>query len=239
MVTANKVLNIARDEIGYKIPRGYPSKYGEWYGEPGFEKSPYCAMFVSWVFAQAGMSLHPIQNKNGFAYCPYGLRWFRDNGQLRRTPCRGDIVFFDWGGDGVSDHVGIVEEVYPTYLKTIEGNTSYRNQSNGRYVMSRVRYFPSCCGFARPNYEGQDLSWNGFYLELTKPYTKRTEVGFVQKALNALGSSLDVDNIYGKNTLKEVLRYQVLNELHADGVVGAETWGKLVEDYQALNTKPN
>jgi len=40
-------------------------------------------------------------------------------------PQVGDIVFYDWGGDGVSDHVGIVEKVNSDgSIVAIEGNTS-------------------------------------------------------------------------------------------------------------------
>jgi hypothetical protein len=32
-------------------------------------------------------------------------------------------VFFDWDGDGVSDHVGIVESCDGSTVRTIEGNS--------------------------------------------------------------------------------------------------------------------
>lgn len=227
MTTANEVLKIARGEIGYRVGRGRPSKYGEWYGEAGFSTAAWCAMFVSWCFATASMPLPAIQNKKGFAYCPFGLRWFKHNGKLKKNPQIGDIVFFDWGKDGVADHVGIVESVYPTYIKTIEGNTSVTNQSNGGEVMRRVRYYPSCCGFARPDYEEHSNEWNGFYLEIRDPLTQRVEVGIVQILLTELGYKLEVDNIYGKQTAKAVRDYQRKNGLEIDGVVGPDTWSNL------------
>ena len=39
------------------------------------------------------------------------------------APAPGDIVFFDWDGDGVSDHVGIVESCDGSTVRTIEGNS--------------------------------------------------------------------------------------------------------------------
>lgn len=33
-------------------------------------------------------------------------------------------MFFDWGGDGGADHVGIVESCDGSTVHTIEGNTS-------------------------------------------------------------------------------------------------------------------
>ncbi|MEM7756553.1 MAG: peptidoglycan-binding protein [Cyanobacteria bacterium P01_A01_bin.40] len=228
MSTSQTVIKIAKAEIGYQVASGHPTKYGRWYApdDIGFYRAAWCAMFVSWVFAHAGLKLDPIQNDNGFAYCPYGLRWFKSNGQLFRNPQRGDIVFFDWGRDGVSDHVGIVEEVHPRYIKTIEGNTSVRNQSNGGGVMSRVRYYPSCCGFARPKYKSNGIStdWTGFYLQVTNPLTERPEVGLVQSKLNKLGYELEVDNYYGMLTEAAVKKFQSKQGLSIDGIVGPETW---------------
>lgn len=42
-----------------------------------------------------------------------GVSWLRSNGQWQNRnyePQVGDIIFFDWDGDGTSDHVGIVEK---------------------------------------------------------------------------------------------------------------------------------
>jgi cell wall-associated NlpC family hydrolase len=55
------------------------------------------------------------------------VQWFRDAGCFQErdySPQPGDIIFFDWEGDGESDHVGIVEHVEGRYVHTIEGNSS-------------------------------------------------------------------------------------------------------------------
>ncbi len=36
----------------------------------------------------------------------------------------GDIIFFDWEGDNVADHTGIVEKTDNGTVYTIEGNTT-------------------------------------------------------------------------------------------------------------------
>ncbi|RHP77773.1 CHAP domain-containing protein [Coprobacillus sp. OF03-2AA] len=38
-------------------------------------------------------------------------------------PQTGDIIFFDWNGDGHVQHVGIVEKVENDKVYTIEGNS--------------------------------------------------------------------------------------------------------------------
>ena len=53
MATALDVLNVARSQIGFKTLGNDESPYGDWYGIPN---APYCAMGVSWTFAQVGLS---------------------------------------------------------------------------------------------------------------------------------------------------------------------------------------
>ena len=42
----------------------------------------------------------------------------------------GDIVLFDWDGDGVKDHVGIIASNNNGTITTIEGNSSDQVQQN-------------------------------------------------------------------------------------------------------------
>ena len=63
-----------------------------------------------------------------FAGCVDGANWFKSNGKWQdRTyePKVGDIIFFDWEGDGTTDHVGIVEKC--------ENGTVYEE-----YILSRI-----------------------------------------------------------------------------------------------------
>ena len=46
-------------------------------------------------------------------------------------PSPGTIIFFDWEGDGVTDHTGIVQKCENGTVYTVEGNTS-----NGVAVIS-------------------------------------------------------------------------------------------------------
>lgn len=64
-----------------------------------------------------------------FARCADGVTWFQSRGKWQSagsTPTAGSLIFFDWDGDGVSDHVGIVEKCENGVVYTIEGNTSTR-----------------------------------------------------------------------------------------------------------------
>jgi hypothetical protein len=81
---------------------------------------------VSWCANEAGYIDAGLLPR--FAGCQsQGVPWFKERGLWQEPgyiPSPGDIIFFDWGGDGSSDHVGIVEYVEGDYVHTVEGNTS-------------------------------------------------------------------------------------------------------------------
>jgi CHAP domain len=145
-----KVLDLARSQIGYteKPINSNHTKYNEWYyGKP--LSAPWCAIFTSWLFAQSGKTL-AWQNDRGFAYCPYGVKRAKELNIWFTSPKVGDLVFFDWGRDGISDHIGVVETLNQDgSITTIEGNTSLSNDSNGGQVMRRTRYKNQIMGYAR------------------------------------------------------------------------------------------
>ena len=96
--------------------------YWSWYGFT--EHVEWCACFVSWCANQCGY-LDTVIPK--YAGCTIGVQWFKARNQWADrsiTPESGMIIFFDWDGDGVSDHTGIVEKSENGYIYTIEGNTS-------------------------------------------------------------------------------------------------------------------
>ena len=158
--TADKILSIARSQIGTEATNIKRCKYNDWfYGGPvSGEAYDWCEAFVQWVFNQAGAS-ELLYTKT--ANCGYAAKAFKDNGRLITSGYKkGDVVFFHWTserstlvpGTYVSDHVGIIESVNGNgTLTTIEGNTGGGNGS----VMRRTRELGvvSCAG--RPNYSGQ------------------------------------------------------------------------------------
>lgn len=118
-VGSSDIVKVAASQIGN--PGGQP--YWSWYGFSG--RVEWCACFVSWCADQCGYIKAGTVPK--FSYCQTGKEWFVDAGRFEDasssyTPKPGDIVFFDWGGDGHVDHVGIVEFVKDGSVHTIEGN---------------------------------------------------------------------------------------------------------------------
>ena len=124
--------------------------FSNWYGITG----PWCAMFVSYCYVQA--KAKHFKKGVRYAYCPFVLADARqqDNGLNLITKDKvqaGDIVLFSWKQDGVANHIGLVVDP-PTKngnFKSIEGNTSPTNDSNGGAVMYRDRNVRDVIGFVR------------------------------------------------------------------------------------------
>ncbi|WP_064744111.1 CHAP domain-containing protein [Actinomadura oligospora] len=124
-----KLLDIARQQIGYQAKDDGYSKYGEWYRtavdgdhDSYFSTAPWCDMFLAWAAQQAGVA----QQAGRFASTVDHAKWFQKQGAFGHTPEAGALVFYDWSGSGdldQIDHVGLVESVDGDCLHTIEGNT--------------------------------------------------------------------------------------------------------------------
>lgn len=96
--------------------------YWSWYSFGG--RIEWCACFASWCADQCGYIKDGSVPK--LAYCPWGVQWFKDAGHWQDrgyAPQSGDIMFFDWGSDETSDHVGIVESCDGSTVFTIERNS--------------------------------------------------------------------------------------------------------------------
>jgi hypothetical protein len=111
----------------------------EWYGVIG----PWCAMATSRAYIEAGSTA--MKRGARYAYCPfiYHDALYGANGlQIVTEPLPGDLVLYDWQGNGVADHVGLFEkwvDKQDGIFHAIEGNTSLTNDSNGGEVMRRAR----------------------------------------------------------------------------------------------------
>ena len=132
--------NFIIDEEDGTTQKGY-TRYGAWYGSP---YSDWCAMYVSFCLRYAGVPEEKYPISAGcvswietLSQEPYNLyrpaRFVNaDGGEETYVPTVGDLIFFSYDQNGISDHVGIVAELIPAtestpaQIKTIEGNTSNR-----------------------------------------------------------------------------------------------------------------
>ncbi len=109
-------VDIAMSQVGNV--GGQP--YWSWYGFGS--RVEWCACYVSWVLNQAGYS------EPKFASCQsQGVPYFSSQGRWASRGytdiAAGDVIFFDWEGDGSSDHVGIVIGTDGSRVYTVEGNS--------------------------------------------------------------------------------------------------------------------
>lgn len=210
----NKIIEIAKNEVGYKEYSNNHTKYGEWFGV----QDEWCAIFISWLASQVGIldKLIPKQ-----AYVPSMVQWYKSKGLFKARgfyPNTGDIIFFDYNANGTSDHVGIVEKCENGNIYTVEGNKSqmvkrcmYNVNNPGIYGFGLVQY---------PIEEKKETKVEGL-------------VAKVQTYLNTkYGFNLVVDNIFGiktKTALVKALQTEFNNTYNSrlvlDGIFGVKTKG--------------
>lgn len=110
------IIDLALSQVGQV--GGQP--YWSWYGFSS--RVEWCACFVSWCMNQVGHS------EVRYASCQYGgVPYFSDAGRWASGGytdlVAGDVIFFDWDGDGTADHTGLVIGTDGTSVYTVEGNS--------------------------------------------------------------------------------------------------------------------
>ncbi|MFI1463687.1 CHAP domain-containing protein [Nocardia carnea] len=131
--TRDSILEAARAELALGAAERGSSNDLYYANKPG-AKVPYdidaawCAAFTSHVWEKAGYQVD-WTNPN---YVP--AIWNDAKAQLdtgtAHDAVEGDLIIFDWQGDGTPDHIGIVEKVVGNTIHTIEGNSSDQLRRN-------------------------------------------------------------------------------------------------------------
>ena len=156
---AAKVLAAAKKYADEKYTEGTNNDtvFGKRYG---MNNQPWCAMFVSGCFDDAGLvHLVAASTKKGFASCDAGAQWFAKNKRI--VPIgqaqAGDVVFFNFDKTPTdTEHVGIVISNDGKNLITYEGNTSgdtKGSQANGDGVFKKKRAYSLVMSVARPDWD--------------------------------------------------------------------------------------
>ncbi|GEM_PF-5264587 len=91
------------------------TEYGTWYGS----NTSWCAIFISWCAAVAGVPTNIIKRQASAASGSFNTANYYSFGSY--TPQKGDILYL-W--NPYSNHVGLVKDVDDTWIYTIEGNMS-------------------------------------------------------------------------------------------------------------------
>ncbi len=155
------LIAVAKTQIGYtelSTSTGAPlgtaqdggyTKYGAWFGAPTVA---WCAFFVSWCSNQAGISQSVIPRVGN---CEVMTNWYKNKDRYlyasETTPRTGDLIFYNWAGGKIAEHIGIVTGVSGNYIYTVEGNTgsSYGYRCEAK---TRTRGAKYIIGYARPAY---------------------------------------------------------------------------------------
>ena len=134
------IVNIALSQVGYQestymkelsgeiVGNVNFTEYGDWYDM----QDQWCAMFVSWCAALAGISKDVVPQHS---YTPNGLYWLKDKwGRAYSrakveagvyTPQPGDLIYFKSASTkNTTNHVGIVTGYRDGIVYTVEGNTT-------------------------------------------------------------------------------------------------------------------
>lgn len=215
MGTKSQLLKWASDQVGTVGGSKYWQLVYGWSGGG----LPWCAVFDSAALKATGTKCNYFPSKVAFDrrdLAVIGDAWV-DKYSLQP----GDMVSFDWDGDGGGDHVGIVEKVlgYGVY-QTIEGNVS---NSVGR----RTRYAANIVGGIRPRYEAEKKVLKT--LPLLKKGSKGGAVVALQHLLMLRGvvTFYNIDGVFGDKTEQAVKDFQQARGIYPDGKVGAKTWPAL------------
>lgn len=145
---AQKFVQVAKKEVGTRETGNNHQKYGKWAGNDG---DSWCAYFVAWCAYTAfgnnkripkrGMAhdvIHDMVNK-----C--GGKWIKKSASAIKP---GDLFVTDNNHNNLADHIGIVEKVSGSSVKTVEGNAG----PNTDRVVNGSRSISSLWKVARPNW---------------------------------------------------------------------------------------
>lgn len=155
MSSVAALLKAAQAEVGYcrwDDPDA-GTKYGRWYAKLvgdsyfGTNGVPFCAMGASYIVDGQGIK----QNGMPTASCAAMRNGAKVQGNWKSGKSDlkvGDLIQFDWNGDGAPDHVGIVEAVMSGFVQTIEFNTTGADGRSGS-VAHRTRKYDSVYGRVR------------------------------------------------------------------------------------------
>jgi peptidoglycan hydrolase-like protein with peptidoglycan-binding domain len=230
-----------------KLPRGHKMNTSD----------AWCAAFVSAVAVKLGYTdIIPTECSCGKMIEKLKAigSWVEKDDYV---PQPGDLCFYDWeapaSGEntGAPDHVGIVEAVILGTIVVIEGN--YSNSVKRREIPVNYRYIR---GFGVPKYDkeinnykikiwqnsaiadgykfpkyGADGEWGSECESVARKAIVKKRLIYTNKNLTRIVQAtvgVKIDGLCGKDTVAAIKAYQKKHGLTVDGVVGLNTWKKIL-----------
>lgn len=251
--TAARLIEVAKAEIGtVEGPKDNQTKYGA-FTKVNFQ--PWCGSFVNWCANQAGVKVpNTVYTPAGAAGFKSAKAWFDNDG--KNKPQAGDIIYFDFPGDGVDriSHVGIVvKDNKDGTCTTIEGNTAGNekgDQRNGGMVALKVRAYDKknkrrllvgVVGWGRPDFgksAANPVKPKPEPVPVTDPHKypgdpiEPGEKHIHVKTIQEIMGVPKPDGIYGPVTKKAVVAWQKAHPQFgkADGIIGPKTWAAMMKE---------
>ena len=217
------VVSAARSQIGICEPSG-DDVYLKWFNQATGSTLPmnaaWCAAFTTWCLRKASV---PTSVFGNFAQCSVALSWAKSkkiwySRVTGHRPKSGELILFDWDGDGKADHIGIVVSSTVNNVTTIEGNTKGGATVDGvreKVYSATSRYISGYIDIQYPDDNNTDVEVTSpikdvqSYLVKTYgrkisvdgawgPKSKKAMIECVQTETNVLtGSKLIIDGIWG------------------------------------------
>ena len=218
-----KVVSVARSQLGVCEPSG-DDKYLKWFNQATNStlsmNASWCVCFTSWCLRQAGV---PTSVFGTCAQCSVAFNWAKSKKiwYARNTghrPKSGELILFDWDGDGKADHIGIVASSTVNNVTTIEGNTKGGATVDG----------------VRENVYSATSRYIKGYIDIQYPDEDNTTVDVaspirdVQSYLvNTYSRKIDVDGIWGPKSKKAMIEcvQTETNDLTGSKLVIDGIWG--------------
>lgn len=154
-----KVIELAKSEVGYKAGKGKWTKYaadmdalGDYYNYPK-QGVDYCDIFFDWLFVKSfgseiGRKMIYQPKKSTGAGCGFSAGFYRANNAFTNTPQIGAQIFY--GTPGNESHTGIVIDLEPNWVWTVEANTG---GGNGQVQKKKVSRSANISGYGIPNWK--------------------------------------------------------------------------------------
>ena len=234
MSIIDKFIGIAKEQVGNGA-----SKYRTWYYGYNAVGVAWCAVFVSWCLAQAGITGIKTDGAGCFAreYQSRG-KWLESEfSDSSTTPKAGDIVTFTWNYAGryynqdkyYSDHVGIVYAVDSNNIYTIEGNAGNSNDTSTVKLKSYSRTSGAINGYFRLNeFINNKTESEENYMEIKKGDNNNFVLAYkamlIQaRTLGIINQKVDNTSGFGDGTYKATIEVQKKFNLDVDGIAGVQT----------------
>lgn len=251
MAKASEIIKLAKSYVGTKESPANSNNvifnthyYGREVHDGNGYSYPWCATFVWDIFRMAGASALFYDGKKT-AWCDAIRDWAKSSKLTvnKTNGAMGDIVLFDWNGNNSADHVGFImsKNENGTY-KTIEGNTSSGNNSNGGEVQIRTRELSEIMMIIRPKYENEAEPCPA---SKEKEETVNMELRMLKRGMsgNDVRAAMllmkdkgyypytipSTDKLFGPKMDAGVRKMQKEHNLGVDGIIGKNSWTFLLK----------